>query len=333
MNHPCLLSVIFLSIEATETLFIGTLLKYTQQIIPATNSQGTYQNAPFCTHMSFLMIFLTVKSVTTPASFFLTSVFIPFVASVSAIKTSWTAPASFFITVKASASFPSTTTSLTTPASLVILTSKTGVAFVNNCGPPNAPSKEKPIIHGVTNCTKLTPKFPIPACSPMAVPCSLLGKNRLVDGMYDEKSPPPNPQRNDIIRNVINGVSGFCTAAQSQTIGIIFIKVAIVITVLVPSIGIRNACTTLILPPERPGIAASQNSCIVPNPLSGVKPMFGRRTTTALMTNHVANEAMSPNVVTASVPHARPLPSDFQNCGSSGSHLFNHDILSHSFSS
>src|SRR3989304_9651808 len=200
MNHPCLLSVIFLSIEATETLFIGTLLKYTQQIMPAMIRYGTNQNGAFCSHISFLMIFLTVKSVTTPASFFLTSVFIPFVASVSAIKTSWTAPASFFTTVKASASFPFTTTSVTTPASLVILTSKTGVAFVNNCGPPNAPNREKPIIHGVTNCTKLTPKFPMPACSPIAVPCSLFGKKRLDDGIYDEKSPPPNPQRNDIIR-------------------------------------------------------------------------------------------------------------------------------------
>src|SRR3990170_483842 len=279
--------------------------------------------------MSFLMIFLTVKSVTTPASFFLTSVFIPFVASVSAIKTSWTAPASFFTTVKASASFPFTTTSVTTPASLVILTSKTGVAFVNNCGPPNAPNREKPIIHGVTNCTKLTPKFPMPACSPIAVPCSLLGKNRLDDGMYDEKSPPPNPQRNDMIRKCRNGVSGFCTANPSQTMGMILIKVAIVNIVLVPNIGIRNACTVRIAPPDRPGIAASQKSCIVSN----LKPMAGKRTTTALITNHVANDATRLNVVTHSVPHARPLPSDFQNCWSSGSHLFNHDILSHSFSS
>src|SRR3990172_6945292 len=262
-----------------------------------------------------------------PASFFLTSVFIPLVASVSAIITSWTTPCSFFITVKASASFPSTTTSVTTPASLVILTSKTGVAFVNNCGPPNAPNREKPIIHGATNCTKLTPKFPIPACSPMAVPCSLLGKNRLVDGMYDEKSPPPNPQRNDIIRKCKYGVVGSCTANPSQTMGMILIKVAIVTTVLVPNIGIKNACTVRIAPPDRPGIAASQKSCIVSN----LNPMAGRRTTTALMTNHVANDATRLNVVTASVPQARPLPPSFQNCGFSGSHFFNHDMLSLSF--
>jgi hypothetical protein len=157
----------------------------------------------------------------------------------------------------------------------------------------------------------------------MAVPCSLFGKKTLVEGMKDEKSPPPKPQRNDIIRKCKNGVSRFCTANPNHTMGMSFIKVAIVSTRLVPNKGIRNACTVRMAPPERPGMAAIQNNCIVSN----LNPMLGRRTTTALMTNHVANEKNRPNVVTPSVPHARPLPSDFQNSGFSGSHLFNQDDI------
>ncbi|MFZ3090418.1 MAG: hypothetical protein WA240_07335 [Nitrospirota bacterium] len=82
-------------------------------------------------------------------------------------------------------------------------------------------------------------------------------------------------------------------------------KVATVTVILVPNMGIRNACIVRIAPPERPGMAASQKSCMVSN----LNPIAGRRTTTALMRNHVANEAVRLNVVTPSVPHARPLPS------------------------
>ena len=39
-----------------------------------------------------------------------------------------------------------------------------------------APMRAKPTIHGVTNCTRLTPKFPIPAWTPRAVPCFAFGK-------------------------------------------------------------------------------------------------------------------------------------------------------------
>jgi hypothetical protein len=60
-----------------------------------------------------------------------------------------------------------------------------------------------------------------------------------------------------------------------------------------------------------------QNSSMVEN----LNPMAGMRTTTALMTNHVANEKISENVVTPQVRHAIALPVSFQNCGFSGSHL------------
>src|SRR3989338_8388200 len=200
MKYACLLSVMSPTILPMEGFFIGILLSNNQQRIPAMMRYGTYQKAAFCSHISFL----TVTSVITPASFFLTSAFIPFVASVSVMTMSLTVPASSFTTVMTWASPSSlTTTSLTTPASFVIFTANTGVAFVKTCGAPAAPTTTKPIIQGVTNWVTLTPRFPIPACNPKAVPCSLLGKNMLVEGMKDEKSPPPKPQRNDIIRKCI----------------------------------------------------------------------------------------------------------------------------------
>ncbi len=54
----------------------------------------------------------------------------------------------------------------------------------------------KPISQGVSNCTSETPKLPIPACRPSAVPCILRGKKYEVDGMNPEKAPPPMPARN-----------------------------------------------------------------------------------------------------------------------------------------
>jgi hypothetical protein len=49
--------------------------------------------------------------------------------------------------------------------------------------------------HGVSSCTIETPKLPIPACRPSAVPCFLLGKKYEVLGMKPENAPPPMPAR------------------------------------------------------------------------------------------------------------------------------------------
>jgi hypothetical protein len=81
------------------------------------------------------------------------------------------------------------------------------------------------------------------------------------------------------------------------------------------------------MPDANPGIAASQNSSMVVN----LKPIAGILTTTALMTNQVANENISENVVKAHVRHAIALPVSSQNFGSSGSHLGNLDIINFPF--
>ena len=193
--------------------------------------------------------------------------------------------------------------------------------FLNICGAPtNAPRAGKVIIQGVMNCVRLTPKLPMPACIPIVVPWSRLGKKRLDDGMKDEKSPPPMPHRNAIIIKPVKEVSGFITAYPSHTIGMSFKKVATVIVLLVPKMGMRKEWINRNVPPASPGMAAIQKSCIVVN----LKPMAGSRITTALITNHVAKESISENVVMESVRHASPLPSSFQNCGFSGSHFSNH---------
>src|SRR3989338_4417101 len=91
----------------------------------------------------------------------------------------------------------------------------------------------------------------------------------------------------------------------------------------VPSTGIKLEWIRRKMPDENPGIAAIQKYSMVVN----LKPMAGIRTTTALITNNVANENISENVVSQHVRHATPLPVSFQNCGSSGSHLGNLAII------
>ena len=44
------------------------------------------------------------------------------------------------------------------------------------CEPPRNPIIEKPMSHGVSSCTRETPRLPMPACRPSAVPCMRRGK-------------------------------------------------------------------------------------------------------------------------------------------------------------
>ena len=90
--------------------------------------------------------------------------------------------------------------------------------------------------------------------------------------------------------------------------------VAMLMTGRVPSKGMKLEWIRRKMPDARPGMAASQNSSDVVN----LKPMAGIRTTTALMTNQVANEKMSEKVVTPQVRQASALPCSRQKVGSSG---------------
>src|SRR3989304_4327560 len=60
-----------------------------------------------------------------------------------------------------------------------------------------APIIANPMIQGVMNWTALTPKLPIPAWMPSAVPWSRFGKKRLGEGMNEEKVAPPRAPREE----------------------------------------------------------------------------------------------------------------------------------------
>src|SRR3990172_3724445 len=62
--------------------FSGTLFRKIAQSIPETIRNGMNQNAAFWSQIFFSTTFLTTRSVTTPASFFVTSNFMLLVASV-----------------------------------------------------------------------------------------------------------------------------------------------------------------------------------------------------------------------------------------------------------
>ena len=191
----------------------------------ASTRNGTQTNAAFCSQSGFLATFRIATSVIAPAALRLTSSATPCVGFTSTIRpaasfvtdsraaltlsvsrrtTFFSTPSSFTTSIAAARSGLLTTTSFTTPASLVTVSAPLiGSALVKTCGPPAiAPSAAKPMIQGATNCTMETPKLPRPAWMPIAVPCSRFGKKIDVDGMNDEKSPPPIPHRKPITMNV-----------------------------------------------------------------------------------------------------------------------------------
>ena len=103
-------------------------------------------------------------------------------------------------------------------------------------------------------------------------------------------------------------------ANPSPRQGSTFANVATATTLRVPKIGIRNMFTSRNVPPANPGMAVSQNNCISVN----LKPIPGRRTAIALITNHVANANTNEMVVMVSVRQAMRLPVSSQNAVSSG---------------
>ena len=126
--------------------------------------------------------------------------------------------------------------------------------------PTRLPNTARPIIQGVTNCTRLTPKLPMPAWIASAVPCSRFGKNRLVEGMKDEKLPPPRPAMKASSISTQYGVAVFCTATAQPARGTSREAVDSATTCRVPKSGVKNMWSSRSVPPARPGIAVSQNS-------------------------------------------------------------------------
>ena len=59
-----------------------------------------------------------------------------------------------------------------------------------------------PITMGTTNCTRDTPKLPMPAFKPVAKPFLALGKKKLMLAMLELKLPPPKPHSKASTSNV-----------------------------------------------------------------------------------------------------------------------------------
>ncbi len=114
------------------------------------------------------------------------------------------------------------------------------------------------MIHGVTNCTMLTPKLPMPAWMPRAVPCLAFGKKYEVLGMKPLNTPPPIPARKARTSRTVYEVFGFCTARAHPTSGMISSRLLIHTSLRVPMMGGRNIQTSRSRPPARPGMATSQ---------------------------------------------------------------------------
>ena len=90
------------------------------------------------------------------------------------------------------------------------------------------------------------------------MPCLRRGKKYDVLGMKPEKAPPPMPDRNARIRNVVKVVDGFWTAMPHPTSGISSRAVVSVTSLRVPMTGGSHIQTRRSEPPARPGMAVSQ---------------------------------------------------------------------------
>ena len=132
------------------------------------------------------------------------------------------------------------------------------------CEPRNE-NMPKLISHGVSSCTSETPKLPMPAWRPSAVPCMRLGKKYDVDGMKPENAPPPMPARNERPIRRQYGTSGLVTSKPQPSTGRISSSVVSVTSLRVPILGGSTIHTRRRMPPERPGMAASQYSCALVN--------------------------------------------------------------------
>ena len=123
------------------------------------------------------------------------------------------------------------------------------------------PKRLTPIIMGATNWIKETPKLPMPAWMPRAVPAMRFGKKYPVEGMNPENTPPPIPPMKDRTMNHQNGVLVSCTAMNHPNMGMTKRKEEMETSFRVPTMGGRNMKTRRKSPPESPEIEAIQYNC------------------------------------------------------------------------
>ena len=126
--------------------------------------------------------------------------------------------------------------------------------------PPSAPKMPIVIISGITICMLVTPKLPMPALMPSAVPCSRLGKNVLMFDIELAKLPPPTPDHSAISWNAHSGQSLCCSTMPVPIAGASSIAVVRKIVLRPPATRIRNDAGMRIVAPAIPAIAVSVKS-------------------------------------------------------------------------
>ena len=123
--------------------------------------------------------------------------------------------------------------------------------------PPRAPNRPKVMTKGSSTCITLTPTLPRPALSPSDVPCTLLGKKKLMFDIEEAKAPPPTPDRAASMAKVIQVVSAFCSAMPTPSDGAISSSDVTKITLRPPEIAIMNELGMRSVAPASPAIAGS----------------------------------------------------------------------------
>ncbi len=126
--------------------------------------------------------------------------------------------------------------------------------------PPSAPKMPKVITSGMTICMVVTPKLPMPAFSPRAVPCSRFGKNVLMFDIELAKLPPPTPDHSAMSWNAQSGQSLCCSTMPVPIAGASSMAVVRKIVLRPPARRIRNDAGMRIVAPAMPAIAVSVKS-------------------------------------------------------------------------
>ena len=135
------------------------------------------------------------------------------------------------------------------------------LSFANVIGsPPKAPKMPAVITSGITICIVVTPKLPMPALIPSAVPWRRFGKKVLMFDIELAKLPPPTPDHSAINWNAHSGQSLCCSTMPVPMAGASSIAVVRKIVLRPPASRIRNEAGMRIVAPAMPAIAVSVKS-------------------------------------------------------------------------
>ncbi len=188
-------------------------------------------------------------------------------------------------------------------------------AFASCCGrPAGAPSTAAVTTSGATSWTTLTPRLPRPPLRPLALPFSRLGKKKPMFAIEEAKLAPPIPQTAAIRASSPYGVPVSWSAKPSHNMGTTRMTVLNAVNFRSPKFGPMKVYRIRKVPPVRPGMAVSQNSCDLEKP----KPTSFSLTTVTDQTCQTTKPSISAGTETQRLRRATVRPVDCQKSSSSG---------------